>query len=512
MFDPSGRRNIHLVILALILIFAAALRVYHLGTNCLWEDEYFSLECSSGWGRTDMHLSGSQNVPDLISLRNARPVASIWSSIARDENHPPLYFILLRFWREMFGDSPAALRSLSVVGSLIGIVLLYFVGEVALGPGVALWACAIMAVAWPQIQQSQQARAYTLITATALACLLALLRIQKFGVTRFRIAWLFTAALALPLLHYMAATSLLAMIVFAAISLRGSTRIDVLICFAAVAGAYAILWGPELFGQHKLIVAGTSWMVPDGPQSFLHTMGQVAGVYVRFLVEPRSREMMEAVGGIAVLVVPPLLLRRFPQLLLWWLWLVVPVAFALVIDLCFQRRSLTIVKYTLVAAPALYLLIGLLAVSNARSTSVWIRGGAWAIPILAIVSCMMCLPDAYATDRPDWREFAQFVRNNSSDAEPVVFVGQNLQANGFRALGLIYNLNNSRSPLILLKDNPTPQFFSTLHGAREVCFVGDVDLGAVHLPPGAKAEQAALFPQLAIAQKVRLAADSTSTN
>jgi hypothetical protein len=252
MLAHSDRRRNHFAVLAMILIFAAALRIYHLGAISLWEDEYFSVECSSGWGRTDMRLASAQVVPDLISLRNARPIGTIWSSIARDENHPPLYFILLRIWRDMFGDSAVALRSLSVVGSLAGIVLLYFVGEVAIGPGAALWACALMAVAWPQIQEAQDARAYSLLTADALLCLLALMRIQRFGVTPFRIVWLFTAALVMPLLHYMAAATFLAMVVYAAIALRGQKRISVLSCFVGVVVAYFILWGPQLIGQRHL--------------------------------------------------------------------------------------------------------------------------------------------------------------------------------------------------------------------------------------------------------------------
>jgi len=511
MLYRSERTRRHILILMMILGIAGVLRVYHLSANCLWMDEYFSLECSSGWGRTDMHLTGSQTVPDLVSLHNAQPIGSIWGSIARDENHPPLYFILLRIWREMFGDSIAALRSLSVIASLAGIVLLYFVGETAFGPVVGLWACALMAVAWPQIQQAQQARAYALVTADAMACLLALVQIQRFGITRLRLLSLFISALVLLFLHYMAATTVLAMVVYAAIGMRGNVRRNVLWCFTCVAATYGILWGPELLGQHKLILAGTSWMAGYGQHTVTDTMQELAGICVRFLVEPRGRQLILAVGGIAVLLVPPFLLRRMPQLLLWWLWLVIPIAAALALDLCFQRRSLAIVKYTLVAAPALYLLIGLLAMAGNRS-SLWIRRGAFAIPVMVILGCVMCVPNAYSSDLPDWREFARFVRSNSREIQPVVLVGSNLQANGYRALGLSYNLADSRSPIILLKDNPTPQFFSSLHGVHEVCFIGETDFSSLQLPAGSKIEQGGIFPQLAFAQKIKLAGGNSGTN
>jgi hypothetical protein len=512
MWQQTQRTKLHILILTLILGVAAALRIYDLSANCLWMDEYFSLECSSGWGRTDMHLNGSQTVPDLVSLRNARPIGSIWGSIARDENHPPLYFILLRIWREMFGDSIAALRSLSVIASLGGIVLLYFVGETAFGPVVALWACALMAVSWPQIQQAQQARAYALVTTVALGCLLALVRIQRYGVTWPRLAALFLTALILPLLHYLAATTLLAMVLYAAIGLRGNMRASVLGCFACVVMAYGILWGPELLGQHKLILAGTSWMVGYGEHTISDTMQELAGICVRFLVEPRGRELALAMGGLAVFIVPPMMFRRMPQLLLWWLWLVVPIGGALVLDLCFQRRSLAIVKYTLVAAPALYLLIGLLA-RGSEGFSIPVRRAASAIPVLIILGCLMCVPNAYSTDLPDWREFARFVRgNNNSEMEPVVVVGADLQTDGYRALGLTYNLAGTNSPIFLLKDVPTPKFFASLHGAHEVCVIGESDLSSIALPAGSKFEGASIFPQLAIAEKFKLGANVATAN
>ena len=503
MLDHSERRNSHIAVLLLILISAAALRIYHLGSNSLWEDEYFSVECSSGWGRTDMHLKPSQVVPDLISLRNARPVWSIWSSIARDENHPPLYFILLRFWREMFGDSAVALRSLSVVGSLLGIAFLYFVGEVAIGPGVALWACAMMAVAWPQIQEAQEARVYALVTADALLCLLALVRIRRFGVTGFRIVWLFTTALALPLMHYLSATTLLAMVVYAAIGLRGPTRRGVLGCFAAVFVAYAILWGPQLLGQRHIIATGTSWLIDTSKHPLLETMESLAGICVRFLVEPRIGKMAAVAGGVAALIVPPVLFRRIPQLLLWWLWLVFPIAAVLLIDLFFHRRSLGLVKYTLAAAPALYVMIGMLAVSRIWSGA-WVRGAVASIPALAILCCLLCLPDVYTTDMPDWREFARFVRSASAPSQPIVFVGRDLQVDGFSALGLSYNLAGSGSPFIILDDYPTPRFFASLNGARQVCLIGGEDLSSIRLPAGAKMVHAEGFPLLGIAWKVTL--------
>jgi hypothetical protein len=275
--------------------------------------------------------------------------------------------------------------------------------------------------------------------------------------------------------------------------------------------AYFILWGPQLIGQRHLILRGTSWLIEQSKHPFLDTMKDLAAICVRFLVEPRVSKMILVMGGITALFVPPLLFRRIPQMLLWWLWLVFPIATTLLIDLCFHRRSLGLVKYTLAAAPALYLMIGMLAASRNWSGSL-MRGCAISIPVLAIFSCVLSMPGVYVSDMPDWREFARFVRGNSSPPEPVVIVGQDLEVDGFSALGLSYNLAGSGSPLLILRDYPTTEFFSSLHGVREVCLIGNQDIGSSPLPAGVERTQIQGFPLLGIALKVKLAPVNAATN
>ena len=71
-----------------LLIVALALRLYHLGAQEIWADEAFSfrLATSSGWPN------------DLLR-----------------ESNPPLYFILLWAWTNLFGITEVGIRSLSAV-------------------------------------------------------------------------------------------------------------------------------------------------------------------------------------------------------------------------------------------------------------------------------------------------------------------------------------------------------------------------------------------------------------
>jgi mannosyltransferase len=84
------------------LALAAILRSSHLGDLSFWFDESFCWK--------------------MIQF----PVGEIWERSARD-NHPPGYFYVLWAWSRAFGDSPTAMRSLSVVcglGTVLGAYLL----------------------------------------------------------------------------------------------------------------------------------------------------------------------------------------------------------------------------------------------------------------------------------------------------------------------------------------------------------------------------------------------------
>ena len=84
----AARIRTHLLFLA-ILITAVVTRLLFLGDHSLWVDELFSLK----YARLNLH--------DLLS------------EVAANDNHPPLYYVLLHFWVQAFGASEFALRSLS---------------------------------------------------------------------------------------------------------------------------------------------------------------------------------------------------------------------------------------------------------------------------------------------------------------------------------------------------------------------------------------------------------------
>lgn len=57
-----------------------------------------------------------------------KPLSELWLLFAQ-ENNPPLHFYLLHFWIKLFGISALAVRSLSMIFSLMTLLVLYHIGK-----------------------------------------------------------------------------------------------------------------------------------------------------------------------------------------------------------------------------------------------------------------------------------------------------------------------------------------------------------------------------------------------
>src|SRR5439155_5826510 len=128
-------------------------RVYLIFQSHLWVDEFWTLELAAGHRSPHVELPQDTIIasgPSLTSMDAAKPWWTIWTSLGT-VTHPPLYFILLRLWQEAFGSGEVAVRMLPLCSSLLAIAAMYRVTSLLHGRTAALWACALMALAGPQI-------------------------------------------------------------------------------------------------------------------------------------------------------------------------------------------------------------------------------------------------------------------------------------------------------------------------------------------------------------------------
>lgn len=136
-----------------ITLVGAFLRVLFLSTKGLWLDETFSI-----W-------MASHGVGDLLH----------W--LVKIDQHPPLYYLLLHYWIAFNGDTPYAVRLLSVLFGAGTIPLIYLIGKRLSGVVVGLVAAVLLAFSLFNIYFAQETRMYTLLTFNAAAALYALVRL-----------------------------------------------------------------------------------------------------------------------------------------------------------------------------------------------------------------------------------------------------------------------------------------------------------------------------------------------
>jgi uncharacterized membrane protein len=138
---PHVRRKISFEVIALgfIIILCALLRFYHLSAASLWSDEIFS-----------------RYYLDLFGLHYV-----LTDGLSRETN-PPTYYLLLRGWMSLFGDSEAALRSLSAAASILCVPVTYLLGRELGGKTRGLAGALLFALCPASLYFGQETRVYAL--------------------------------------------------------------------------------------------------------------------------------------------------------------------------------------------------------------------------------------------------------------------------------------------------------------------------------------------------------------
>lgn len=138
-----------------VIALGAFLRFYNIGAQPLWLDEGYSFQFAQ------------------------LPLSQLWGTEALSEPNPPLYYTLLKLWIFFFGESEAALRSLSAIIGILTIPLVYMLGKTLDNQQLGIITALLLAISPINIQYSQEARAYTLLTAAVTLAILGLVGLLK---------------------------------------------------------------------------------------------------------------------------------------------------------------------------------------------------------------------------------------------------------------------------------------------------------------------------------------------
>lgn len=405
--DVFAVRRWHVACVVLILACAALLRAHHIGATSIWCDELLSIHLSNAHAYSVDRLPRDvliEPVPDLMSLAAARPAWEVWAGMGGDM-HPPLYYVVLRLWREVFGDSPAGLRSLSALLGTLAVLATFLAGRELAGTVAGIWAAAIGTVASTAIYYGQEARMYALVLLWAAVALALVLRIGRLGFTRRRGGALAACALAAMLTLYLSSTVLLACALYALFRFRGRDRVGTIASLVIAGVGFAVLWGPFLFGQNFHAMK-SDWLKADPQGHARHVADMIFSLPLNHFGVPRQSDRALTWAFAIVYFLPALFLRKCPAILLPWLASLLIVGVPAGADLLRTTNMLEWQRYTLLLVPTVSVALAAIA------TRLPPRVG-WAVPAALVLCGVVSLPATYGRERYDYRHSARFAEGAS---------------------------------------------------------------------------------------------------
>ncbi|MEG4247266.1 glycosyltransferase family 39 protein [Microcoleus sp. Pol10D4] len=172
-------------LLAIGILLGIGFRFFEIDRKLYWHDEAYTSIRAAGFTRQEIDNELFQNriftAPELQKYQRIKPGSTeadtIRSLALEDPQHPPLYFLMARWWMQEFGSSLTESRTLPAILSLLSLPLMYALAEELFASNLAaLLATALLALSPFDILFAQTARQYSLLTATVIGSSWLLLR------------------------------------------------------------------------------------------------------------------------------------------------------------------------------------------------------------------------------------------------------------------------------------------------------------------------------------------------
>lgn len=154
----SKNRAISTTVIAVLALLYISVRFWGLTNSCLWFDEIFSVHAAQhSWN-------------------------TIFSFVAQDLIHPPLFYILLKLWINVGGESVYWLRMFPVLFACLSIIpFLFLCKELTIGRTATAIAFFLITVNGSLIKYAQEVRMYSLLQFTSLVSIWLFVRYFRKG-------------------------------------------------------------------------------------------------------------------------------------------------------------------------------------------------------------------------------------------------------------------------------------------------------------------------------------------
>jgi hypothetical protein len=406
------------IVLLCLLALAGSMRWYRIDRESLAIDEYWALYLATGRGGQIFDLPYNKIIssPPAVGFDSAPPWWKIWTSIG-SVTHPPLYYLSLRWWVDLFGPEDRFTRLLSIFFSMGSVVLIFDLVRRIAGPARGLIAAGLLVFAPAQIDFSQIDRPYTMLIFLSLGLCDAVIAIDRKSASRGKLFAVGLMTLLLAMTHYFSLGVIAAAGCYACWRFRGRARFATVSAIAIGLLLALMIWGPTLWRTHGVFTAYKDFAADPNPSLIEHIRAILAAP-ILFCLDPNIRWDWVTFVPLAVLVylVPLFLIRKSPQLLLLWFWAGVTIALLVVADFLHHSIMIATLRYVFLMSPAVYALI-----------AVTIPGRAGA----AVAALILCCTAVYGASRiqvgpepnEDWKSMARLIRHYAQPKDVVCLVG-----------------------------------------------------------------------------------------
>lgn len=346
------------------------------------------------------------------------PLAGIFTKFLPNDFHPPLYYLIVKYWTVVFGYSEVALRIPSVLFGLGTIYITYLIAKKVFSKNVGLLSAFLVATSGLSIYYSQEARMYS--PAAFLVALLVYLFSQK--------KWLvFSVTLAL-----LAATDYVSLFIVPVLWLVGLKDWKKLSLAHIPVLSFFVIWFPIFQKQllSGLSQEGSSWWNLLGPATFENA----ALIPVKFIfgrISFDNKVFYSVLVVLAISLFGYILSKARKSSKLIWVWLVLPVILGILIS--FKIPTLSYFRF-IFCLPALYILVAEGIEKSPKYKYVLL-----ALVVIVNISSSVYYLVSPRFQREDWRTAASSIGGDtivvpaSSQTEALEYYGEGKQ---------IVNINN----------------------------------------------------------------------
>lgn len=161
-----------------LFVFSFVLRIVFISSNQISGDEPFTI------------FHSQQSLSELFEL-------------FEHENNPPLHFVLLHFWIKLFGTSLFSVRFLSVLFGALTVIPIYKIGKAFFHSNAGITTALIFIFANVHIQESHDARVYTLLVFLCTYSYYIFLKLLENPKKKVAIAWYIITCTLMLYAHYL---------------------------------------------------------------------------------------------------------------------------------------------------------------------------------------------------------------------------------------------------------------------------------------------------------------------